>query len=117
MTSLGQRVSLSSVTQPSSGSHRAEGVSRVCRLIGVQATLRELTFERRIRRLRQGARTNPERFALKPLEQFAQLLRLWLGDHDAALGRFAKIDLVRRAKITHPVQVAEEIHCVVPRRR
>src|SRR5215469_15200816 len=90
----------------------AEGVARVGGFVGIQAAFGKLAFEGGVAfGRRSGAQA--EGFGLKACDELLENLDGRLRDNQAAPGGLAESDMLRDAKVAHPVEMAEEIDCVV----
>src|SRR5215469_11054962 len=86
----------------------ADGAARVGGFVGIQAASGKLAFEGGVGfGRRSGAQA--EGFGLKACDELLENLDGRLRDNQAAPGGLAESDMLRDAKVAHPVEMAEEI--------
>ena len=90
--------------------NRAEGITGVCGLIGVEAVARKGFLEFGIATLRRTAGTDSESFALKALKELFELRFAGLRKNQAALGRVAVVNFMKLAEFADAIEMAEEIN-------
>src|SRR5882762_3090812 len=89
--------------------HGTKSITSVRRLVGVEASSREVLLQLGVAVLRRAAGADTEGLALEALKKFFELRFAGLRQHQAALGCFAIVNFVELAEFADAVEMTKEI--------